>query len=73
MCSSDLAVIHIEKADPEINGLYQFINQQFLVHEFPDVALVNREDDVGMPGLRKAKMSYYPVDFARKYSVKKKY
>ena len=60
-------------ADPEINGLYQFINQQFLVHEFPDVALVNREDDVGMPGLRKAKMSYYPVDFARKYSVKKKY
>ena len=54
-----MAVIHIEKADPEINGLYQFINQQFLVHEFPDVALVNREDDVGMPGLRKAKMSYY--------------
>ena len=69
----NMAVIHIEKADPEINGLYQFINQQFLVHEFPDVALVNREDDVGMPGLRKAKMSYYPVDFARKYSVKKKY
>ena len=69
----NMAVIHIEKADPEINGLYQFINQQFLVHEFPDVALENREDDVGMPGLRKAKMSYYPVDFARKYSVKKKY
>lgn len=69
----NMAVIHIEKADPEINGLYQFINQQFLVHEFPNVALVNREDDVGMPGLRKAKMSYYPVDFARKYSVKKKY
>ena len=46
----NMAVIHIEKADPEINGLYQFINQQFLVHEFPDVALVNREDDVGMPG-----------------------
>ena len=40
----NMAVIHIEKADPEINGLYQFINQQFLVHEFPDVALVNRED-----------------------------
>ena len=71
--AENMAVIHIEKANPEIRGLYQFINQQFLVHEFPDVALVNREDDVGMPGLRKAKMSYYPVDFARKYSVKKKY
>ena len=35
--------------------------------------LVNREDDVGMPDCAKAKMSYYPVDFARKYSVKKKY
>lgn len=65
----DMAVIHIEKANPEIKGLYQFINQQFLVHEFPDVSLINREDDLGLEGLRKAKMSYYPVDFARKYQV----
>lgn len=65
-----MAIIHIEKADPEIKGLYQFINQQFLIHEFPeDMKLVNREDDMGMEGLRKAKMSYYPVDFARKYGV----
>lgn len=65
----DMAVIHIEKANPEIRGLYQFINQQFLVNEFPDVHLVNREDDLGIEGLRKAKMSYYPVDFARKYEI----
>ena len=65
----NMAVIHIEKANPDIKGLYQFINQQFLVHEFPDVALVNREDDVGMEGLRKAKLSYCPVDFARKYRI----
>lgn len=31
-----MAVIHIEKANPEINGLYQFINQQFLIEEFPE-------------------------------------
>ena len=67
-----MAVIHIEKANPEIKGLYQFINQQFLVNEFPDAALVNREDDVGMEGLRKAKMSYNPVGFARKYMVRKR-
>ena len=67
-----MAIIHIEKANPEIRGLYQFINQQFLIHEFPDAVLVNREDDLGLEGLRKAKMSYYPVDFARKYYVEQK-
>lgn len=66
----NMAIIHIEKANPEIRGLYQYINQQFLIHEFPDVPLVNREDDLGIEGLRRAKMSYNPSDFARKYLVK---
>ena len=65
----NMAVIHIEKANPEMRGLYQYINREFLVHAFPDVALVNREDDMGLEGLRKAKMSYNPIAFARKYSV----
>ncbi|WP_455902231.1 GNAT family N-acetyltransferase [Clostridium sp.] len=65
----NMAVIHIEKANPEINGLYQFINQQFLIEEFPEVEWVNREDDMGLEGLRKAKMTYYPADYARKYLV----
>lgn len=64
-----MAVIHIEKANPEINGLYQFINQQFLIEEFPEAEWVNREDDMGLEGLRKAKMTYYPADYARKYLV----
>ena len=68
-----MAVIHIEKANPEFNGLYQFINQQFLVHEFPEAVLVNREDDVGIPGLRKSKMSYNPIGFARKFMVEQKW
>lgn len=65
----NMAVIHIEKANPEIKGLYQYINQQFLLAEFPEVELVNREDDLGLEGLRHSKMSYNPVDFARKYLV----
>ncbi len=65
----NMAVIHIEKANPEINGLYQFINQQFLIEEFPEVAWVNREDDMGLEGLRRAKMTYCPADYARKYLV----
>lgn len=63
------ALIHIEKADGEIRGLYQMINQQFLIHTFPDVEIVNREDDVGIEGLRKAKMSYYPMGFAKKFNI----
>jgi hypothetical protein len=65
----NMAVIHIEKANPDIQGIYQFINKEFLVNEFPQVALVNREDDLGIEGLRKAKESYHPIDYARKYYV----
>ena len=65
-----MAIIHIEKANPEMRGLYQMINQQFLIHEFPEAEIVNREDDMGLPGLRQAKMSYAPMGFARKYRIK---
>lgn len=64
-----MAIIHIEKANPEIRGLYQMINQQFLIHAFPEAELVNREDDLGIPGLRKAKESYAPIGYARKFRV----
>lgn len=65
-----MAIIHIEKADPEIRGLYQMINQQFLIHEFPEAQIVNREDDMGLEGLRAAKMSYEPMGFARKFRIR---
>ncbi|MGI6080709.1 MAG: DUF2156 domain-containing protein [Candidatus Avilachnospira sp.] len=64
-----MAIIDIEKADPEIVGLYQIINREFLVHEFPEAEIINREDDVGLPGLRKAKLSYFPIGYERKYMV----
>jgi hypothetical protein len=67
-----MAIIHIEKANPKIRGLYPFINQQFLIHEFPDALLVNREDDAGVEGLRKAKLSWHPVDMARKYRIEQR-
>ncbi len=68
-----MAIIHIEKANPDIQGLYQAINQMFLVNEFPEAELVNREDDLGLEGLRHAKMSYYPIDFARKYRIRQRF
>ncbi|MDR1774084.1 MAG: phosphatidylglycerol lysyltransferase domain-containing protein [Clostridioides sp.] len=70
--SDKMALIHVEKADPSIRGLYPFINQQFLVNQFPDVDFVNREEDMGLEGLRKAKLSYHPVRFVEKYTVKEK-
>lgn len=70
LLNNNMALIHIEKANPEIRGLYPYINQQFLVHEFPDVEFVNREEDMGIEGLRKAKLSYHPCKFVEKYTVR---
>ncbi len=66
----DTFVIHIEKANPDIPGLYQVINQEFLMYEVGDYTFVNREQDLGIQGLRIAKMSYNPVRFVKKYKVK---
>jgi len=67
---SDTVVIHIEKANPDIPGLYQVINQEFLMHEGEKYTFVNREQDLGIKGLRNAKMSYNPVRFIKKYIVR---
>lgn len=67
-----MAVIHVEKANAEIRGLYPFVNQQFLCMAFPEAELVNREDDMGLPGLRKAKESYHPVQLVKKYTVRER-
>lgn len=65
--NDETVVIHVEKANGLINGLYGMINQEFLLHEWPDVTYVNREEDTGDEGLRKAKMSYYPLELVKKY------
>lgn len=63
------AYIHVEKANIEIKGLYNYINQQFIINEFPDAVLVNREDDLGQEGLRKSKLSYHPYRLEAKYNL----
>ena len=62
-------IIQVEKANDDIRGLYQYINQKFLVEEYPNVELVNREDDAGLEGLRKSKMSYYPIELVEKFKI----
>lgn len=67
--SKDLAIIHIEKADTEINGLFPLINREFVTHEFSDTQFINREDDMGLEGLRKAKLSYNPLRLIEKHRM----
>lgn len=69
LLNKNMALIHIEKANPDIRGLYPYINQQFILNEFSDVEFVNREEDLGIEGLRKAKLSYHPLRFVEKYTV----
>lgn len=55
--------VNFEKARADINGAYPMINREFarlLRDRYPDVRLLNREDDMGIEGLRKAKESYHP-------------
>lgn len=67
--SISCAFIHIEKAKSDIKGLYNYINQQFLIHEFPNARYVNREDDLGQENLRQAKLSYKPIRLEEKYYI----
>lgn len=58
--TADSFVVHVEKAFSGINGAYTIINQQFIEHTASEFTYINREEDMGLENLRKAKMSYYP-------------
>ena len=70
LLNKETAVIHLEKADPEVRGLYAAINQEFCRQAWAGVEFVNREQDLGEPGLRTAKMSYHPHHLAEKFRVR---
>ena len=68
----DTVVIHIEKASPDLHGAFQAINHEFLVQEGAGWEYVNREQDLGEPGLRQAKESYHPVRMVEKFVVRRR-
>lgn len=71
MLNQNTVVVHIEKANIEFKGIYAGINQQFLMHHWADIPWVNREEDMGIEGLRKAKLSYNPAMMVKKFNVYK--
>ena len=58
--TTDTIDICVEKADRRIEGAFAIINQQFAEHLPEQFVYLNREEDMGIPGLRKAKLSYHP-------------
>lgn len=65
--NSDTFIVHVEKAFSDVTGAYPMINQAFLASEASGLKYVNREDDAGDEGLRKAKLSYHPAFMLEKY------
>jgi hypothetical protein len=65
----DTALIHIEKANYNVAGLFTVINQMFIENTFSDTIWVNREEDMGIEGLRRAKRSYKPARMLVKYGA----
>ena len=68
----DMMDVHFEKAVEDVPGAYNTVNAEFARHirlKFPEVRFLNREDDVGLEGLRTAKLSYLPDHMIEKYQA----
>ncbi len=66
--SDDTALIHLEFA-ADIRGLFNVINSEFCAAEWMTFPYVNREEDMGLPGLRQAKLAYRPVRLLSKFNA----
>lgn len=64
----DTFCVHIEKANIDYEGVFAMINYQFVNHLPKKFTFINRENDLGLPGLRKSKLSYHPLFMEEKYS-----
>lgn len=69
LINQEMAVIHVEKATADYTGIYQVINQEFCRDAWSQTVWINREEDMGIPGIRKAKESYCPARMIEKYDV----
>lgn len=71
MQNKQTVVIHVEKTLPSAQGAYAAINQAFLANEFSETMFVNRQEDMGLQGLRVAKEAYRPIRMIEKFVIAK--
>ncbi len=69
--TDDMALIHIEKGNTDYDGIFTMMNQLFVQNQYSQTTFINREEDMGSEGLRRAKRSYRPVRMIEKYDLKK--
>ena len=67
--NDETAVFHVEKANPEIRGLYVALTRQMTETLFSGYKYINREQDLGVEGLREAKKSFQPDHLVEKYEI----
>jgi hypothetical protein len=70
--NKETCVVHFEKADMNYTGMYQLINREFAKRVPENYKYINREQDLGVEGLRKAKLSYYPAFLVKKFMISRK-
>ncbi len=70
--SEDTFCTHFEKAFASYRGAYPIINREFAKNELSAYTFVNREEDMGLEGLRRAKLSYHPVKLGIIYNAQKR-
>lgn len=68
--TKDTVVIHCERADTNFEGIYNCINQEFCEKQWSNYEFINREEDLGIEGLRQAKLTYRPDLLLSKYIAK---
>jgi hypothetical protein len=69
LAGGTMFTVHFEKASGVYKGIYQYMNQSFAAMLAPSYVYINREQDLGDPGLRQAKETYRPCGFVKKYAA----
>jgi len=67
--NAETIVIHFEKGDTKFSGIYNILSNEHLKHIDQTFTYVNREQDLGIEGLRRSKMSYHPIELIHKYTI----